>query len=197
MKSFLIALLLVAAGVQATQGQSAAMPPAIPPGPSMQDTEAWIKRELKAVGSGQIRRMGEGSVEKVSIEDAALSECKLTVRLVVWPELNRGGQVLIPRKNTYNVTLLMNDLVRVESGVWYSKQPGFGPTYFVDTNATPVRDGFAGIPVRDKEAADQIAAVFRRAAILCGAHLQPEEGAAAEGRHIASKERGGTSASTA
>jgi hypothetical protein len=172
----------------------------------MKETEAWIKRELPAMGSDYVvnsdgrSRMGS----KYEIQTAVLSECHLTLRTAldfesIEPPRGHGPLVI----SVYTVPLKQVDiskLLALEDAVgtgWSASKP----SYIVSLNALPnsgapftrensnssLQTGarfwtgpkstvvYAGVRVRDKNMADQVAQVFRRAAVLCGAPTQPVE----------------------
>ena len=81
---FFLSLCLAITAVSFGQEKPASVPVAseLPPGPSMKETEAWFKRELRNMGSDYIvtkfRNVTWGT--KYEIESAVLSECRLTLR---------------------------------------------------------------------------------------------------------------------
>ena len=190
------ALLLNPGGnpIAAMAGQSASAAPDIPPGPSMQETEEWVKRQLKVIGSDHIVTRYQQMIwgERYEIEGASLSQCTLTMRQVSQHEAHSGdGSVgLAPNRQIDSCTIHMKDVGKVISGSW-SVPPGHTDSkasYFVLMSAIPSlgapftlgREGYSGGPtskqvnsivarVRDQNEASQAAEVFKRAAILCGA----------------------------
>jgi hypothetical protein len=162
----------------------------------MAETEAWINRELPAMGTNyrvtirERSRMGE----KHEIESAVLSDCRLTLRTTS----QRGEDV--PRKrfiptvtshNTISVTMKDLDVSRLLPELFIETGSGFERIYnMVQMNAirdrgepfthfdTPTRS--TEIRLRDQDAAVRVAEVFRRAAVLCGATSQPVEAGPAQ-----------------
>jgi len=194
-------LVCVSSPVAVSQAPQSVAAPEISPGLSMKETEAWIKRELRPMGSDHIVTTYKGSTwaDKYDIDSALLSECVLTIRQVKQHEvyLKDGTVFAAPNRPTNTSRITMKDVdvgkslsVREEPVVpdtTYSK-----PTYWIRVVALSDRgnpflsetDGYAGGPtskpvravsirVRDQNVADQASEVFRRAAVLCGAPNQP------------------------
>src|ERR1017187_1930261 len=78
-----------------------------PAGLSMKETEAWIKRELRPMGSDQIvtRYKGNTWADKYEIESAALSECVLTIRQVDQHESRPADGTGYRLTNTSTITM--------------------------------------------------------------------------------------------
>lgn len=183
----------------------------IPPGPSMKETEAWIKRELRAMGSDHIVTKYKDTTwgTKYEIESAVLSECRLTIRTSEQNDASFG--VTHPRR-TQIATVTLKD---VDVGKLLSKEIPVGPeatmskpSYWIIVAALPDRgdpfllesDGYAGgkttqsvhvvgVRVREQSMSSRAVEVFRRAAILCGApsqsaELSGDELAKVSGRYI-------------
>lgn len=170
----------------------------IPPGPSMKETETWIKRELRAMGSDHIVTKYKGTIwgEKYDIESAVMSECRLTIRQVTSHDEYPSRQT-----NTNTITLkdvdvgkLLSKEIAAVPGATMSK-----PSYGIIVVALSDRgdpflsesDGYAGgkakksvravrVRVREQKMGNQAVEVFRRAAILCGAPSQPAATAVTE-----------------
>jgi flagellum-specific peptidoglycan hydrolase FlgJ len=168
----------------------------IPPGSSMEETTAWIKRELKAMGSDHITThittpYKEATFDdKYGIESAVLSECVLTIRQVIQHDGN-------PNHQTDIRTITMKDVGRVDvrettvaPGITMSKPiyfviltaiPDRGEPFLLEGEGYPVDSGgnakmsvhVIRVQIRDQNEANQVADVFRRAAVLCGAPSQP------------------------
>lgn len=165
----------------------------LPPGPSMKETEAWIKRELPILGSYSVVRVKNADrsnpiTENYGVESAVLSDCRLSIR---WTRSMFEARVV------YNETVTLRDVdvTKVQAGE-VPVPPGYThsrPSYFVFLTAASDRgepftsqtkqEGFPSkgpkptrqlfVHAGDKEAANRAAEVFRRAAILCGAPNQP------------------------
>jgi hypothetical protein len=193
--SLAIALVCVSSPVVAFQAsQSVAPAPEIPAGPSMKETEAWIKRELRPMGSDRIVTRYKGITwgDRYEIESAVLSDCVLTIRQVSQHE---GA----PNHQTNTSRITMKD-VDVRRGLSVTEDPvgtdatASKPSYAINVFALSGRgepflsesDGYAGgktkksaravsVHVRDKNMGNQAVEVFRRAAVLCGAPNQTVE----------------------
>src|SRR6185295_19099220 len=83
---FFLSLCMAITAVSFGQEKPASVPVAseLPPGPSMKETEAWFKRELRNMGSDYIVTKFRNATwgEKYEIESAVLSDCRLTIRQV-------------------------------------------------------------------------------------------------------------------
>lgn len=165
----------------------------IPPGPTMKETEAWIKRELPLIGTYSIVWVKNDDrsnplTYKYGVESAVLSDCRLSLRMSEIGEYSR-------LTDTEIVTLKDVDVSKVRV-VEESNMKGYTfsrPSYVVFlTAATDRGQPFTiqrkqeGFPAGDtkparqvrvraggKEAANRAADMFRRAAVLCGAPNQP------------------------
>jgi hypothetical protein len=166
----------------------------IPPGPSMKETQAWIKRELPIMGSYSVVHVKNADrsnplTETYGVENVVLSDCRLSIR---WT-FSTGEYSRVVYNET--VTLKDVDVTKVQA-VEVPVHPGYTfsrPSYFVPLTAAsdrgepftsqtkqagfPSKDPKPTVQVRvhagDKEAANRAAEVFRRAAVLCGAPNQP------------------------
>jgi hypothetical protein len=168
----------------------------LPPGPSMKETEAWIKRELRAMGSDHVvtKYQDTSFGTKYEIESAVLLECRLTMRTSEYDEIDG----VAPKRRTQIATVTLKDVdveklqskeIPVDPGFTMSK-----PSYRIVVFALADRgdafelesDGYAGgkkkaavravgVRVREQSMANQAVQVFRRAAILCGAPSQSAE----------------------
>lgn len=175
--------------------------PEIPPGPSMEETKAWIKRALPRLGSYSIVKVKNDDrskplTYKYGVESVVLSDCRLLIH-----RTEEIGEYL---RLTYTETVTLKDVdvskIRsveeyVGTGFTNSK-----PSYVVVLTAVADRgepftsqgkqEGFRAddikatrtVPVRvgDKEAAIGAIDVLRRAAVLCGAPSRPVGPAIAE-----------------
>jgi hypothetical protein len=169
----------------------------IPPGPSMKETEAWIKRELRAMGSDYIVTKYKESTwgRKYEITSAVLSECRLTIGTSEQMDESYGSA---PKPQTHIATVTLKDVdvaklqskeIPVGTGATMSK-----PSYAIVVAALSDRgdpfvlesDGYAGgktkksvhvisVRVREQSMGNRAVEVFRRAAILCGAPSQSAE----------------------
>jgi len=180
----------------------------IPPGPSMKEAEAWIKRELRAMGSDHIIVKYKNTTfgERYRIESAVISECNLIIRQVHQIEsfMPDGTVSVTPNRiNTSTIPLKDIDVGKLEvrenavgAGETMSK-----PSYRIVVVALPDRgDAFMlesdaagggktrkslkaiGVRVREQSLGNQAVPFLRRAAILCGAPYQstPVSGTALE-----------------
>lgn len=189
---FLLFLCLAISVVSFGQDRPPSVPAVseIPPGPSMKETEAWIKRELRAMGSDHIITKYKETTwgDTYSIDTAVMSECRLTIRQVTQHDDAPNRQI-----NTSTITLKDVDLgklqvreIPVGTGATMSK-----PSYRIIVVALPDRgdaivsesEGYAGgktkksvravgVRVREQSMGNQAVQFFRRAAILCGAPYQ-------------------------
>lgn len=180
---------------------SRAAAPEIPPGPSMKETEAWIKRELPPLGSFSIVTVKNDDRSKplnynYGVESAILSDCHLSIR--------RREFIGEFARLTYTETVTLKDVdvskVRaVERGVgtgYTNSRPSYVvPLIAVADRGQPFssqrkQEGFpaderkltrsVGVLARDEESAKRVADALRRAAVLCGAPSQPVGTAVAE-----------------
>lgn len=169
--------------------------PEIPPGPSMKDTEKWIKRELPNMGRDSVVEAVTHKGETFNVETnyeiakATLTDCTLRLQSV---EESFGN----PTSKAATVTMKNIDLSRIVAveATPYGDRRASKPSYVVtlvaqsDPNMpkpfTELLTGYAGGPttrsvanvyvrVRDIGSANQVADVFRRAALLCGAPDRP------------------------
>jgi len=171
-----------------------AFPQPVAAGPSIKETEAWIKRELPAMGSYSVVRVKNDDRSKPSttnhrIESAVLSDCRLSIR-----RKEDTGEFL---RLTYTETVTLKDVdvrrVRdfeqpVATGYTYDRPryrvvlsvaAGRGQPFtsqmkqdnFPAGEIKPIR--VVGVGVRDAESANRVANAFRNAAVLCGAPIEP------------------------
>ena len=173
------------------------------PGLSMKETEAWIKRELRAMGSDHIVTKYKATTwgDKYEIESAILSGCVLTVRQVTQHEVFLDDGTVMPVRNRQihasRITMKDVDVGKGLRAMEYSVGPDSTlskPSYGISIVALSDRgdpfvmetDGYAGgktnksvrgvgIRVRDQNLGNQAGEVLRRAAVLCGAPSQPVE----------------------
>lgn len=189
---FFLSLCLAITTVSFGQEKPASVPVAseLPPGPSMKETEAWFKRELRNMGSDYIvtkfRNVTWGT--KYEIESAVLSECRLTLRT---SELDDESS----KRRTQIATVMLKD---VDVGKLQVREIPVGPeatmskpSYRIIVVALPDRadafviesEGYAGgkqqkpvrvvgVRVREQSMGNQAVPFIRRAAILCGAPYQ-------------------------
>lgn len=166
----------------------------IPPGPSMKETEAWIKRALPVMGSDHIVTKYKNATwgTTYEVEGAVLSDCRLTLRT---SEQNDAMFGVTPKRRTHVATVTLKDVdveklqsreIPVVAGATMSK-----PSYRIVIAALSDRgdpfllesDGYAGgktkkavravgLRVREQSMGNQAVRFFRRAAILCGAPNQ-------------------------
>jgi hypothetical protein len=174
----------------------------------MKETEAWIKRQLRSMGSDHIVTKYKGTTwgDKYEIDSAILSECVLTIRQVSQHESHLGdGTVSAARNRQININRITMKDVDVGKGLRATEDPvspdstKSKPGYGISVVALSDRgdpffsetDGYAGgktqksvrgvrIRVRDQNLGNQAGEVFRRAAVLCGAPNQPIETALAK-----------------
>jgi hypothetical protein len=166
----------------------------IPPGPSMDETKKWIKRELPLLGAYSIVRVKNDDrskplTTKYGVESAVLSDCLISIRRTEFT-----GEYI---RLTYTETVTLKDVdiskIRaveepVARGYTYSrpsyavsliaaadrgepftsqmKQAEFPARAIKPTRSVHVRTG-------DKEGANLAADILRRVAVLCGAPSQP------------------------
>jgi hypothetical protein len=169
----------------------------IPPGPSMKETETWIKRELRGMGSDHIITKYKDTTwgTNYEIDGAVLSECRLTLRTSEQEDASFG---ITPKRRTQIATVTLKD---VDVGKLQSKEIPVvpeatmsKPSYRIIVSALSDRgdpfllesDGYAGgkatkpvrvvgVRVREQSMGNRGVEVFRRAAILCGAPSQSAE----------------------
>jgi hypothetical protein len=203
--SLAMTLAWVSPGTVASQQapQSAAASPNIPPGPSMKETEAWIKRELPKIGrdsvvTSVVTKNGALRQETTyEIRNATLTDCTLKFQSI-------SHWVITPNTQSVTATVPMKnlDLSRL---VAMEAPPSAGytaskPSYIVrlvaqsDLDASrpfntefnnndgkpPKLESIASfhIRVRDMASANQAAETLRRAAVLCGVTDRPVDLAA-------------------
>jgi hypothetical protein len=203
MKSaFCLYLCLTITTVSFGQEKPAPVPVAaeIPPGPSIKETEAWFKRELRNMGSDYVVTKFKETTwgEKYEIESAVLSDCNLTIR-----QVRRVEDVSKPMITTSTITLKDVDVekLRVVEIPVGPESTNSKPSYRIVVTALPDRgdafmvesEGYAGgktkrsvravvVRVREQSLGNQAVPFFRRAAILCGA---PYQSAALSGDQLA------------
>ncbi len=181
---------------------SSAAAPAISQNATMEETQAWIKRELPTLGAYSIVMVkNDGQSKpltlKYEIESAVLADGRLSIR-----RREFWGEIPSPMGVTEIVTLKDVDVSKIlavekpaEREYTFSK-----PRYFVSLIAaadrgepftSQVKQGSlpareikpahtVRVLVRDLDAANRVAAVLRRAAVLCGAPSPPIVAAVAE-----------------
>lgn len=192
---FLLFVCLTISVVSFGQDKTASTPatPETPPGPSMEETEKWIKRELPKMGRDSIvQASGTLRVERnYEITKATLTDCTLKLQSVSQWVITAN-----PQSETATVTMKdldLSRLVAVEASP-FGGRTASKPSYVVrlvaqsDPNMplpfTSLLTGYKGGPttgsvdavnvrVRDMASANQVAGVFRRAAVLCGAPDRP------------------------
>lgn len=178
------------AAIAASQSpQGATGPSESAPGPSMKETEAWIKRELPKMGRDLVVESNATLTKETRYEitRANLSECTLKVE-------SKFQWMIAPNSQSETVTVPMKavDLSRLVAVETTTRPDSTAskPSYIVRLVALPDRSmprpfdlqrngtygGVATGPVaavnvrlRDIGLANQAAAAFRRAALLCGA----------------------------
>jgi hypothetical protein len=180
--------------------QSIAVAAEIPPGPSMKETEEWITRELKPLGSHDVLEKfptGLLSGDKYEIESAVLTECRLRVRQTAHHYFARDGERSdVPNRQieTGTITLKDVDLGRLvpREALVLTGYTANKPSYRVFLSALADRgdpflletSGYQGGPtkkpgrifplrIRDQSSANKVTEVLRRAAVLCGAPNPP------------------------
>lgn len=105
--------------VASQQATPTAAVPALPPGPSMKEVEASLKRDLPAMGSVHIVvKTGERvSGDKYDIDSAVMSDCRLTMRQVRQREFSEDNGTLRGVSNrqfdTYTIPFKDVDVNRV------------------------------------------------------------------------------------
>lgn len=193
--SLLVCLTISVVSFGQDKTASTATAPEIPPGPSMKDTEKWIKRELPNMGRDSVVEAVTVKGKTFNVETnyeiakATLTDCTLRLQSVAESFGNPTGEAAtVTMKN-----IDLSRLVAVEATP-YGDRRASKPSYVVtlvaqsDPNMpkpfTKLLTGYAGGPttrsvadvnvrVRDIGSANQVAAVFRRAALLCGAPDRP------------------------
>jgi hypothetical protein len=181
---------------------ASAIPQSIPvaeisAGPSMKETEAWIKHELPPMGTDRIVvSNGTNRFEtNYKIEKAVLSDCRFTLRFVNDIYSGPNNEPLTRRVDVSTATLKDVDVSKIvpreselSTGYTASKScylvpliaiPDRGEPFTVDFGLSGVKKAKAiSVQVGDQEMATQLADVLRRAAFLCGAPDQPVEASA-------------------
>lgn len=169
----------------------------IPPGPTMEETTKWIKREIPTIGTYSIVKVKNDDranpyTTEYRIEKADFSNCRLSLRRTAETFVKSGHLYM----ESYAETATMKDVdvskirvlvVPVPAGSTESK-----PNYLVYLRAAPDRGQpftsqrkfedkkdpekpSLSVQLRfgDKEGANQAAYMLYRAAVLCGAPNNP------------------------
>jgi hypothetical protein len=172
---------------------SAAKTPAIPPGPSLEETKAWIATELVSLGSYSYVTTGgkDSMVYKYEIESAVLSDCRLTLRTAVQTTYTIVEAHTYPREERIFTISLKNvnpDLLEAytappPTGAWKESTPNVsvrvraiedrGEPFTLESAKLNERTDEVSVHVRDMEAATKVVEALRRATTLCAAMPDP------------------------